>query len=100
MNTRGFAHRAIVPDTVRQRTSATDLARALATGENGTVQSVLWEPVDDLILRRRNVQAIKAIRDAHGGSLHEAIELFDQRWAFLQRERPNDFIRTATDPQR
>ncbi|WP_416875159.1 hypothetical protein [Kitasatospora sp. SC0581] len=51
----------------------------------------LPEGVDRDILDRRIGRAIKAIRDASGCTLHEALDVFTQRYEELRRDRPGDF---------
>lgn len=51
----------------------------------------LPESVDQDILGNRIIFAIKSIREASGCTLHEAIDLFAQRYEELRRDRPADF---------
>jgi hypothetical protein len=51
----------------------------------------LPESVDQDILESRIIFAIKTIREASGCTLHEALELFAQRYEELRRDRPDDF---------
>jgi hypothetical protein len=47
--------------------------------------------VDRDILDRRIIHAIKAIRDASGCTIHEALDVFIKRYEELRRDRPGDF---------
>ncbi|MGV9786452.1 hypothetical protein [Streptomyces sp. NPDC003435] len=51
----------------------------------------LPESVDRQILDHRIVLALKAIMDASGRTLHEAIDIFGVRYEELRRDRPDDF---------
>ncbi|MFC4517754.1 MULTISPECIES: hypothetical protein [Streptomyces] len=51
----------------------------------------LPESVDQDILDHRIIFAIKTIREASKCTLHEALDLFAQRYEQLRRERPTDF---------
>ncbi|MFC8953750.1 hypothetical protein ACFT8P_14140 [Streptomyces sp. NPDC057101] len=51
----------------------------------------LPERVDRHILDHRIVLALKAIMDASGRTLHEAIDIFGVRYEELRRDRPDDF---------
>ncbi|MEU5161160.1 hypothetical protein AB0G74_16340 [Streptomyces sp. NPDC020875] len=51
----------------------------------------LPESVDRYILDHRIVLALKAIKDASGCTLHEAIDIFGVRYEELRRARPQDF---------
>ncbi|MFB7619341.1 hypothetical protein [Kitasatospora sp. NPDC056181] len=51
----------------------------------------LPESVDRDILDRQIIRAIKAIRDASGCTIHEALDVFTQRYEELRRDRPGDF---------
>jgi hypothetical protein len=50
-----------------------------------------WQPIDELIMQRRNIVAIKAIRETDACSLQQAIDLFAERAEFLRRTRPSEF---------
>ncbi|WFE98722.1 hypothetical protein [Micromonospora sp. WMMD964] len=50
-----------------------------------------WQSVDDLVVQRRNIMAIKAIREIESCSLQRAIDLFAERAEFLRQTRPSDF---------
>ncbi|MEU1684933.1 hypothetical protein [Micromonospora sp. NPDC005707] len=50
-----------------------------------------WQSIDDLVVQRRIIPAMQAIREAEGCSLHRAIDLVAERYEFLQRTRPDDF---------
>ncbi|MFD7982041.1 hypothetical protein ACFV4M_01500 [Kitasatospora indigofera] len=52
----------------------------------------LPESVDRHILDHRIVPALKAVRDASGCTLHEAIDIFGVRYEELRRDRPDDFL--------
>jgi hypothetical protein len=47
--------------------------------------------LDRDILDRRIIHALKAIRDASGCTLQEALDVFVQRYEELRRDRPGDF---------
>ncbi len=47
--------------------------------------------VDEDIVAGRIVRALKAIRDARGCSIPQAIDVFADRYELLRRTRPNDF---------
>jgi hypothetical protein len=49
------------------------------------------ESVDRDILEHRIISALATIREAHGCTLHEALDTFVQRYEELRRERPDDF---------
>ncbi|MGW5928782.1 hypothetical protein ACWF2L_21410 [Streptomyces anulatus] len=49
------------------------------------------EGVDRHILDHRVVLALKAIMDASGCRLHEAIDIFGVRYEELRRDRQDDF---------
>jgi hypothetical protein len=51
----------------------------------------LPESVDRHILNHQIILAIKAIKDASGCTLHEALDVFVQRYEELRRDRPDDF---------
>ncbi|MFG2824629.1 hypothetical protein ACGFX4_35010 [Kitasatospora sp. NPDC048365] len=51
----------------------------------------LPDTVDRHILDHRIVLALKAIMDASGRTLHEAIDVFSLRYEELRRDRPDDF---------
>ncbi|MER7195654.1 MULTISPECIES: hypothetical protein [Streptomyces] len=51
----------------------------------------LPESVDRHILDHRIVLALKAIMDASGCTLHEAIDIFGVRYEELRCDRPDDF---------
>ncbi|MDR3036098.1 MAG: hypothetical protein LBV78_23900 [Kitasatospora sp.] len=52
----------------------------------------LPESVDRDILERRNVFALKTIRETLGCTLHEAVDVLQQRYEKLCRDRPDDFL--------
>ncbi|MFI9105414.1 hypothetical protein ACIGXA_33375 [Streptomyces fildesensis] len=47
--------------------------------------------MDHDIFERRIISAMKAIRDATGCSIPEAIDVFAVRYDELRRDRPDDF---------
>jgi hypothetical protein len=49
------------------------------------------ESVDREILGGRIIHAIKALRDASGCTIHEAMDFVEERRAELRRDRPSDF---------
>ncbi|GHE26108.1 hypothetical protein GCM10018781_78160 [Kitasatospora indigofera] len=51
----------------------------------------LPESVDRHILDHRIVPALKAVMDASGCTLHQAIDIFGVRYEELRRDRPDDF---------
>ncbi|MFF3332936.1 hypothetical protein ACFYWX_25840 [Streptomyces sp. NPDC002888] len=51
----------------------------------------LPESVDRAILEHRTIFAINAIREASGCTVHEAVDVFVQRYEELRRDRPDDF---------
>jgi hypothetical protein len=51
----------------------------------------LPEGVDRDILERRIVRALKAIREARDCTLHQALDIFVERYEELRRDRPDDF---------
>ncbi|MDA5147511.1 hypothetical protein PEM37_39090 [Streptomyces sp. AD681] len=51
----------------------------------------LPDAVDRHILDHRVIHALKAIMDACGCTLHEAIDIFGVRYEELRRDRPDDF---------
>ncbi|SCF17618.1 hypothetical protein GA0074695_4010 [Micromonospora viridifaciens] len=50
-----------------------------------------WQSIDDLIVQRRIISAMQAIREAEGCSLQRAIDVFADRYELLRRTRPDDF---------
>ncbi|MEV4756792.1 hypothetical protein AB0J86_16990 [Micromonospora sp. NPDC049559] len=50
-----------------------------------------WQPIDDLIVQRRIIAGMQAIRQAEGCSLEQAISLFVERYELLRQRRPDDF---------
>ncbi|MER5206648.1 hypothetical protein [Streptomyces sp. NPDC002825] len=57
----------------------------------------LPEAVDRDILEQRIISALMAIREASGCTLHEAIDIFAQRYEKLRRDRPDDFTLRRED---
>ncbi|GAA1408081.1 hypothetical protein GCM10009639_57570 [Kitasatospora putterlickiae] len=51
----------------------------------------LPESVDRDILDCRIILAVKAVKDASGCTLHEALDVYAQRYEELRRDRPDDF---------
>ncbi|MFF4607689.1 hypothetical protein ACFY12_33750 [Streptomyces sp. NPDC001339] len=51
----------------------------------------LPENVDLDILENRTILALKAIRESLGCTLHEAVDVYAQRYEELRRDRPDDF---------
>jgi hypothetical protein len=51
-----------------------------------------WDGIDDLIVEARIVQALTEIRRRFDAPLPEAIDLFNERYDILGRERPDDFV--------
>ncbi|MFJ7911426.1 hypothetical protein [Kitasatospora sp. NPDC096204] len=51
----------------------------------------LPESVDRDILEHRTFFALKAIREARNCTLHEALDVFVERYEELRRDRPDDF---------
>jgi hypothetical protein len=49
------------------------------------------EGVDRHILNRQIIPALRAIREASGCTLHEALDIFVRRYEELRRDRPDDF---------
>lgn len=49
------------------------------------------EGVDRDIPEHRIIPALKAIREASGCTLHEALDIFVRRYEELRRDRPDDF---------
>ncbi|MER7623571.1 hypothetical protein [Streptomyces sp. NPDC126503] len=57
----------------------------------------LPETVDRDILVQRVMSALMAIREASDCTLHEAIDIFAQRYEELRRDRPDDFTLRRED---
>ncbi|MFG2799794.1 hypothetical protein [Streptomyces pseudovenezuelae] len=51
----------------------------------------LSDSVDRHILDHRIVLALKAVREASGCTLQEAIDIFEVRYEALRRDRPEEF---------
>ncbi|MFE3525639.1 hypothetical protein ACFXOD_29255 [Streptomyces sp. NPDC059161] len=51
----------------------------------------LPESVDRDILEERISFALKTIRETQGCTLHQALDVFAQRYEELRRDRPDDF---------
>jgi hypothetical protein len=50
-----------------------------------------WDEIDEMIVTRRILPALQAIRELTACSLPQAIELFSDRYALLRERRPHDF---------
>jgi ABC-type Zn2+ transport system substrate-binding protein/surface adhesin len=50
-----------------------------------------WAEVDEHIVNRRIIRALKALGDRSGYTLHEALGVFNERYNHLRQTRPNDF---------
>lgn len=50
-----------------------------------------WDEIDEMIVTRRILPAVQAIREHTACSLPQAIELFSNRYALLRERRPHDF---------
>jgi hypothetical protein len=57
----------------------------------------LPESVDRDIVEHRIILALKAIREARDCTLHEALDVFAERYEELRRDRPNDFTLSRED---
>ncbi|MGY1503540.1 hypothetical protein ACW4TU_44435 [Streptomyces sp. QTS52] len=57
----------------------------------------LPESVDRDIVNHRIIFAIKAIREARVCTLHEALDVFAERYEELRRNRPGDFTMSRED---
>lgn len=57
----------------------------------------LPESVDRDIVNHRIIFAIKAIREARACTLHEALDIFAERYEELRRDRPDDFTVSRED---
>jgi hypothetical protein len=53
--------------------------------------------VDRHILNNRVIAALVVIREVSGSSLHEALDLFVERYEELRRDRPGDFTVAPED---
>ena len=49
------------------------------------------ESVDRDILEHRIIPALRTIRETLGCTLHQALDVFAQRYEELRRDRPDDF---------
>ncbi|MFG2778520.1 hypothetical protein ACGFY7_11840 [Streptomyces prunicolor] len=52
----------------------------------------LPESVDRDILEHRTIAAIATIRETLGCTVHQAIDVFAERYEGLRRDRPDDFV--------
>jgi len=50
-----------------------------------------WDEIDDMIVQRKIIAAVEAIRTAQGCGLRTAISEFAQRLDLLWETRPHDF---------
>jgi hypothetical protein len=50
-----------------------------------------WGEIDDMIVTRRVLPAVQAIRQTSGCSLKRAIDLLSDRYRILRKRRPDDF---------
>ncbi|MFK0290721.1 hypothetical protein ACIQU6_09610 [Streptomyces sp. NPDC090442] len=57
----------------------------------------LPENVDREILEDRTILALKTIRESLGCTLHEAVDVYAQRYEELRRDRPEDFHHRRED---
>ncbi|ATM24657.1 hypothetical protein SMD44_p10158 (plasmid) [Streptomyces alboflavus] len=57
----------------------------------------LPESVDHDILEERIIFALKTIRETRGCTLHQALDVFAQRYEELRRDRPDDFHLSRED---
>jgi hypothetical protein len=51
-----------------------------------------WEPIDEWILRGWIINGIRAIREATGAAIPEAIDIYLDRYNRLRASRPEEFI--------
>jgi hypothetical protein len=56
-----------------------------------------WAVIDEHILQHRIVQALKALREEFGYSIHEAIGAFSNRYEQLWETRPQEFTVSRED---
>jgi hypothetical protein len=50
-----------------------------------------WQGIDDLILQRRILNALQAIRERTGCGLRDALAAMSERYEFLRACRPDEF---------
>ena len=50
-----------------------------------------WDEIDEMIVTRRILPAVEAVRQLSGCSLSRAIELLSDRYGVLRERRPHDF---------
>jgi hypothetical protein len=50
-----------------------------------------WVAIDDLIVTECIVRALVIIREQFGGTIHEAIDRFNERYEYLREVRSGDF---------
>jgi hypothetical protein len=55
------------------------------------MQSGGWGEIDEMIVTRKILPAVHAIRDLSGCSLSQALELLSDRYDFLRGRRSQDF---------
>lgn len=51
-----------------------------------------WKPIDEDILQKRIIRAMKAIKEAAGVGLREAGDIFHDRYEMLRASRSGEFI--------
>jgi hypothetical protein len=56
-----------------------------------TMEPGSWDEIDEMIVTRRILPAMQAIRELAACSLPQAIELFSDRYTLLRERRPHDF---------
>lgn len=59
--------------------------------------SDLWGVIDDHIFNERILPAMMITREQFGGSIHEAIDRFAERYEYLREARPDDFTKPRED---
>jgi hypothetical protein len=50
-----------------------------------------WKPIDEWILRRWIIDALKAIKAASGVGIAAALDVFHERYKMLRESRPGEF---------
>ena len=51
-----------------------------------------WKPIDEWIFRGWTINAVKAIREAAGVGIREAVDLVEDRRSKLRENKPGEFI--------
>jgi hypothetical protein len=51
-----------------------------------------WKPIDEEILQKRIISAIKAIKEAAGVGLRQAGDIFHDRYDMLRASRSGEFV--------